>query len=205
VDTEATTLFMLSDHVRDALTVLARTSLLPADIQGRVNNTLSAAEEEVFEPEAEVAAAGQIVQGPKLERDDENEKDEEGEKDGNTSSDRIALAPPRVRRPPTVSADLLDEISAWAAQHDAELTSAGIGTSSPFILLTTPDSADFGLIALLAGTTVYLAPRQRALARVAERNAEEKVCTRPSPPSSSQADPSPTPTSRDTCRRTPPP
>jgi len=176
------TLFTLPQHLRDAIAALADARIVDSGLQAKLDRVLEDADRVEFEDEVELAAEREIVRGANegsvngggraSSKDGEKDKGKEKDEQESTTETETETYPPvPVLRPATIDADILDEIAVWAGRNSERLGAAGLGTSLASSKLTT-DAAAYGHIALLAGTTVYLPPRARALAKVAERNSD---------------------------------
>lgn len=150
--TTAPTLFTLPPHLRANITALLGAEIAPTSLQDDLRAALAAADiDEMEESDAEPPGNGQgNDQGPE---------------------DDKPVVTPR-RKPPTIEGEILDRVAAWASCAGDGLAAAKLGMSSEGE--ADPDPADYSFIGLLAGTEVYLAPRQRALAAAADKALADK-------------------------------
>jgi hypothetical protein len=150
-ETTSKSLFTLPPHLQTALSALSAAGIAPPSLQTELERTLSAAEEEVYEDEGEVAAAREIVAGAKAKArptlrdstlgsgpggsngdkgEQEGEKGEKEPTDGDGIDDKEPEAetkPRPTRRPATIDGALLDEIARWAGRNEASLKRARLG------------------------------------------------------------------------------
>ncbi|CAK9780376.1 unnamed protein product [Cutaneotrichosporon oleaginosum] len=144
----APTLFTLPPHLQESIAALVAADVAPARLQDDLRAALAAAGIEEME-ESDVDA--EPTDGPS--KPDEPSPATAASAGSDAGSEPVDVKPPR-RKPPTIGGELLDALAAWAGSARDRLVSAGL---------------DYSFIGLLAGTEVYLPPRQRALAAAADK------------------------------------
>ncbi|BEI98898.1 hypothetical protein CcaverHIS631_0311970 [Cutaneotrichosporon cavernicola] len=127
---------------------------LPLHLRANIAALLAA---EIAPPhlQDELSAAIAAADVEEMESDIEPEPESSDDEKGGDGVDK----PAPTRKPPTIDGEILDRVAAWASSKHERLTSAGL---------------DYSYIGLLAGTQVYLAPRQRNLALAADKALADK-------------------------------
>ncbi|RSH88332.1 uncharacterized protein EHS24_000869 [Apiotrichum porosum] len=197
----ATTLFTLPEHLRDAISALVDAHIVPLDLESDMEAALAAADvvefEEVFElnpetknkPAAETTSTTATAEGDDTAIGTEKQaqpSDKSKEKQDTPSDNKgivvplgDELPPVPTLRPATIDGDLLERISRWVGGDDGSKAVEKAGL----------DAAPYGPIAILAGSEVYLPPRQRALAKAAEAEQAKKEELNPYLPASMSVTP----------------